>query len=66
MAQAMEGHIRIETDRKRVRKERKRVEIFWVEIFWVFCFVFNPRKKTVPPFFQPYPINKIPFQTVDK
>ena len=56
-------------DRKKVRKDRKRVER---EVgggkcdFLVFCFVFDPPKKTVPPFFQPRPIKTIPFQTVDK
>ena len=64
------GRLRgIGTDRKRMRKESKTVER---EVgggkgdFLVFCFVFNSPKKTVPFFFQPHPIKKIPFQTVDK
>ena len=57
----------IGTDRKRVRKEKKRVERKVGggkgDFFW---FVFNPPKKTLPLFFQPHPIKKIPFQTVNK
>ena len=64
-----DGRLRgIETDRKRVRIERKRVER---KVggekgdFLVFCFVFNPLKIAEPLFFRPHPIKKIPFQTVD-
>ena len=46
-------------DRKRVRKERKRVERKSGRggkgDFLVFCFVFNPPKKTVPLFFNHTP-----------
>ena len=54
-----DGRLRgIGTDRKGVRKERKRVErkVGGGKCdFLVFCFVFNPPKKTVPLFFNHTP-----------
>ena len=61
--------VKRDSDRQKESKKRKeggREESGRRErrFFW---FVFNPPKKTLPPFFfQPHPIKKIPFQTVDK
>ena len=58
---------KVKRDRDRQKESKKRVEKKVGggkgDFFW---FVFNPLKKACPFFFQPHPIKKIPFQTVNK